>query len=336
MPNLSALVPDLGLTANIYLRDAVGDTGVIPWSGSISASPDVIVRPDSVPDPQLAYGEGSGTENSNTLGHEVESGQNNHIYVRVRNRGGTAATNVIATVYWSEVATLVTPSMWHEVGSVAIPNVPVGDVLTVSPAVVWNKADIPGTGHYCFVATLNHANDPTPPTPGPLSWNTFQDYIRAHNNVTWRNFNVVNNLPDPPSGTSFKFKMTGPDDRAVPFVFEVERRLPRDAQLQLEGPLWLIARLRGRNQWEMEADREKGIARLHLPALPRIELEPILLREASRLPCRFVVTPRKGKFAWGHGVAIRQLYDKHEVGRIGWQFAPKTRVCGEKDQPKKS
>ncbi|MCK5711384.1 MAG: S8 family serine peptidase, partial [Hyphomicrobiaceae bacterium] len=153
MPDLAAIVPTLGLVPDIYLRDAVGDTGTIPWTGSISASPDVIVLPSPVADPQLAFGEGSGTENSSTLGYEAESVHDNTIYVRVRNRGGSPATNVIATVYWSEVATLVTPSTWHLIGNVTLPSVPVCDVLTVSPALTWLKADIPATGHYCFVAT---------------------------------------------------------------------------------------------------------------------------------------------------------------------------------------
>jgi serine protease len=122
MPNLALIVPTLGLVPDIYLRDAVGDVGVIPWTGSISASPDVIVRPSTVANAQLAYGEGSGTENSATLGYEVESGQDNFIYVRVRNRGGAPATNVLATVYWSQVSTLVTPSMWNLIGNVTLPS----------------------------------------------------------------------------------------------------------------------------------------------------------------------------------------------------------------------
>jgi len=331
MPNLTTIVPGLGLIPDIYLRDAIGDVGAIPWAGSISSSPDVIVRPAPVADPQLMYGEGSGTENSNALGSSVEFGQDNHVYVRLRNRGGTTATNVVATVYWSEVATLVTPSMWHLIGSVTVPSVPAGDVLTVSPGMVWPQAAIPATGHYCFVATLSHFNDPAPPTPGPLDWTTFQSYIRAHNNVTWRNFNVINALPDAPSSApSFEFKLTGPDDQAVAFGFEVERRLPRDARLELEGPLWLMARLRGRNQWPIKAERKKGIARLELPSLPRIAMGDLLLGNSRRPSCRFVLTPGKEKIAWGHGIAIRQLHKGEEVGRVGWQFLPEACLCNEK------
>ncbi|MCK4787425.1 MAG: S8 family serine peptidase [Desulfobacteraceae bacterium] len=327
MPDLASIVPTLGLVPDIYLRDAVGDTGTVPWTGSISASPDVIVLPSSVADPQLAFGEGSGTENSATLGYEAESVHDNTIYVRVRNRGGSPATNVIATVYWSEVATLVTPSTWHLIGNVTLPSVPVGDVLTVSPALTWLSAAIPATGHYCFVATLQHPNDPAPPTPGPLDWSSFQDMIRAHNNVTWRNFNVVNDLPDTPDATpSFAFNLAGAEDRARPFAFEIERRLPADAVLELEGPLGMLERLKGESPWKLVRDKKNRNARLVLPMLPRIMLEEVRIPGGARLPCKFNIHLRKGRIEFGHGVTIRQIYKGEEIGRIVWQFAPKLRL----------
>jgi serine protease len=337
MPDLSAIIPTLGLLPDIYVRDAVGDTGSIPWSGAISSSPDVIVRPSPVADPQLAYGEGSGTEGSALLGHEVEAGQDNHIYVRVRNRGGAAATAVQATVYWSEVATLVTPSMWNLIGTVTIASVPVGDLLTVSPALLWDQTDIPATGHYCFVAMIGVPGDPAPPTPGVMSWTTFQDMIRNHNNVTWRNFNVVNALPDAPNSTpAFDFKITGAEDRAHRFEFEIERRLPPDAELILEGPYQLLAMLRGENQWKIERDPKSREGRLALPPLPRIRCAGLTLPRGARLSCRFRIRPRGERVVYGQGVAIRQIYKGQEVGRITWQFAPEACLCGEhnKERPR--
>ena len=46
----------------------------------------------------------------------AEAGQDNFIYARVLNQGGGAAVNANVTVYWSEVATLVSPDMWNLVG----------------------------------------------------------------------------------------------------------------------------------------------------------------------------------------------------------------------------
>ena len=331
MPDLNAIVPTLGLLSDVYVRDAAGDSGAVPWGGSISTSPDVIVRPSPVADPQLTYGEGSGTENSEVLGYEVESGQENSIYVRVRNRGGAAAANVTATVYWSEVATLVTPTSWNLIGSVFLPAVPTGEVLTVSPRLAWPNAGIPGIGHYCFVAMLDLPEDPAPPIPGPLDWAAFLDLIRAHNNVTWRNFNVVNDLPDPTDATpNFAFKVAGAEDRARLFAFEIERRLPEDAVLEIEGPLGLLRRLAGEKPWKLVPVKKRETARLALPSLPRIQLGEVRLPRMARLDCLFRIRPRRGKVVYGHGIAIRQLYRGEEVGRIVWRFAPEACLCTEK------
>lgn len=326
MPNLAAIVPGLGLTPDVYLRDEVGDTGAIPWTGGISSSPDVIVLPSAAANPQASYGEGSGTENSNSLGWQVESGQDNFVYVRVRNRGGTAAANVVATVYWSDVATLVTPGMWNLIGSTTLANVPVGDQLTVSDAIQWPAAQIPATGHYCFVATLHHSNDPAPPTPGSMSWNDFYDLIRAHNNVTWRNFNVINAIPPSSTPSVFPFLLTGPEDKARAFEFEIERRLPRDAKLVLEGPAALILRLR-KGKRDARIDNKRN-AQIELPALPRFTLGGLSLGGSIRHRCRLTVMPGREKIGWGHGVAVRQLYRGEEVGRVSWRFAPQVRPEG--------
>ena len=163
MPNLRAIIDGmvLNLSPDIYLRDFVGDNGD-PHLGAISSSPDIILRQTAVPDPQAAFGAGSGTENDVTLGYEAESGQDNFVYVRVRNRGGTAASNVTATVYWAPPSTLLTPDLWTLLGTATLPTVPTGDLLTVSDAIVWPAAAIPGTGTLLLCQHPQHAARPRP------------------------------------------------------------------------------------------------------------------------------------------------------------------------------
>ncbi|HKN87461.1 MAG TPA: S8 family serine peptidase, partial [Nitrospiraceae bacterium] len=88
MPNLKNIIPVvLTLTPDIYIRDNETDTGA-PHTGPICESPDIILLPAMItlPDtPQGKYGEGSGTESDKTLGFEAEAGQDNFIYVRMRN-----------------------------------------------------------------------------------------------------------------------------------------------------------------------------------------------------------------------------------------------------------
>jgi serine protease len=322
MPNLRAIIETtLGLVPDIYLRDNVGDIGVVPSAGSISASPDIIVRPTLVADPDAEFGEGSGQENSNTLGFEVESGQDNYIYVRMQNRGASDANGVSATVYWSEVSTLVTPASWHLIGNTAAINVPQGDTIAVAGPLTWPAAEIPATGHYCFVGISQHVQDPAPPIPGPMDWNGFTALIRNQNNVTWRNFNVVDTLPDPGGDPAvLPFMIAGAPDRARMFELEVIRDLPRGAKVLLQIPLGLAAKMQHGRLWKMEIDRTRRFALLQIPPLPRLHLGLIRLGVGAKYPARFLVHGEKGMERGGHGIAIRQLFEKEEVGRVSWQF----------------
>ncbi len=170
MPNLRAIIDGsvLNLAPDIYLRDFVGDNGD-PHLGAISSSPDIILRQMAVPDPQAAFGAGSGTENDMTLGYEAEAGQDNFVYVRVRNRGGSAAADVTATVYWAPPSTLLTPDLWTLLGSTTLPNVPTGDLLTVSR---WHHLAIRShsrTWTLLFCRHPQHARATRAPRQ-PISW----------------------------------------------------------------------------------------------------------------------------------------------------------------------
>lgn len=321
MPNLRSIIENtLGLVPDVYLRDAVGDTGSIPSAGAISASPDIIVRPSTVADPTGSFGEGSGTENSNTLGFEVESGQDNFIYVRMQNRGGASANNTTATVYWSEVSTLVTPDLWHLIGTSASVNVPVGDTLVVTNPITWNESDIPAEGHYCFVGILNQAQDAAPLIPPATDWDSFRAFIRNNNNVTWRNFNVVDNVADP---SIQPFMIAGAPDRSRIFDLEILQRLPENANIVLEVPLRLFATLPRNSYLKVDIDRKKQVARLRLPRLRTLPLCNVRLERGARHRCRLILTGLKAKKAVGNSIAIRQLFEREEVGRITWVFQQK-------------
>ena len=326
MPNLRAIIDGavLNIAPDVYLRDFVGDAGD-PHTGAISASPDVILRQTAVADPQGSFGEGSGTENSATLGFEAEAGQDNFIYVRVRNRGGTSAVNVTATVYWSPPATLVTPDLWTLVGTTTMPNVPNGDLLTVSDAIQWPSAAIPATGHYCFVALIGHAQDPAPAPTDFLNFDNFRLFIRANNNVTWRNFNVVNNVPpaaaEPPNFVPLPFMAAGAPDKARRMRFEVLGRLPKGAVAILEMPREFADLLKAR--W-VPAREAKNRNLVHVPLNPwgRTMFADVAFPAKARIPMRLLVRLPKEQQKHAFEIAARQLYEGEEVGRVTWRLAP--------------
>jgi hypothetical protein len=340
MPNLQAIIQTtLGLVPDIYLRDAVGDAGVIPSAGAISVSPDVIVTTAAVADPTASFGEGSGTENVATLGGQVEAGQDNFIYVRMKNRGNGTANGTTATVYWSDVATLVTPSMWNLIGSSAPVNVPQGDTLVVTDPITWSAGDIPATGHYCFVATVSHLQDLEPPLPAPTDWAGFQAYIRNNNNVTWRNFNVVDVVPDPSADpVEAKFMIVGAPDRVRIFDFEIKQQLPDGMQIWLELPLALFAPFRRAGFVKAEFDQKEQRVRVLLPTLRSLWVRKVRLGPDARHRCTFFIRGAKELENGLHAVAIRQVYRREEVGRVtyGIRAARKAGEDGKKGRKRQS
>jgi hypothetical protein len=342
MPDLRTIATTvLNTTPDVYVRDFVGDTGD-PHSGAISASPDVILRPTQVTNPQAEFGEGSVGENSATLGFEAVAGQDNYVYVRLQNRGGAAARNVTATVYWSPVATLVTPDLWTEVGtttSAATPTpteVSAGEVLTVMDPITWDASEIPGAGHYCFVALIGSDGDPAPNPADFADWNNFRTYIRDNNNVTWRNFNVVSSVP--PAGGRFvalPFIAPGAPDAARPMQLEVQARLPDGARAFLELPQYVVEKLdeypNHREELEgVEAPEGEAVAYIPMNPHGRRLLDAISFPAKSRTEMRLLVHVPEADRENSYQVAVRQLFEKDEVGRVTWQLSPPEEIDGGK------
>lgn len=322
MPDLEAILNYLFHTQpDVYIRDFPGDTGD-PHDGPIASSPDIILRPTEVADPVAAFGDGSPGENSTTLGSTAIAGQDNFVYVRVLNRSGFAPTSdVTATVYWSPPASLVTPFLWELVGSVLIPTVPGGDVLTVSDPIVWPESEIPESGHYCFVGLVGNAQDPAPDPVVFSDFDVYRDYIRNNNNVTWRNFNVESNEPDE-GGEDYKslrFLAPGADDMTRRFCLEVIAKLPRGSRILLEGPLALLQSMQAISHWsKVECDRARIPINPH--ATHRIGCAYFPPRHA--FPLRLLVHIPEPFRVHRYTVAVRQLFEGEEVGRITWRLVP--------------
>lgn len=321
MPDLRRVAASL---IDVYLRDNAADAGVEPSTGPLSSSPDVFVVPAIVADAQGDFGEGSGSENSTTLGQAVTGYADHQVYTRVRNLGRCPAKGVRVTAYWSEVATLVTPASWTMIGTSMQFDVPANNALTVAPPIPWLAAQIPAPGHYCFVAEVDHAYDPAPGVPGPTDWNGFLSYLRGSNNVTWRNFNVLDE--DELSAQSGAwFWMQGAPDQARRFDFEIIQRLPRGARLYLDIPLALAGAIRGPFLKDHRIDGDEQRVMITLPAEPRLHLPRVRLGCSARYRCRFVLLPadRSRRVALGRAfgsIAIRQIYEGQEVGRITWML----------------
>jgi serine protease len=319
MPNLKYILQNaLPVAPDVYIRDYVGDVGMV-HAGAISLSPDVIVRPIADAAPAVTFG--PGTENNLMLGPTVTSGQDNFVYVRVWNRTAIAATNVTATAFYAEPATLITADDWKLIGSVVIANVPPGNVMTVSDAIIWPGANVPPPGHYCFIALVGNAQDPVPPRANFLNFDYYAAYIRNNNNVTWRNFDVVTPLTAaaPLGATAAAFELVfvapGALDAERSFQLRVAADLPPAAHVSLEVPLALIG---GRVPLEnIDIARQTGQV-----VIPRggAQLPTIPFPAKSRFRCRLLVRIPRAVGGGGYRVSVSQIYQDYEVGRITRQL----------------
>lgn len=314
MPNLRRLLPAAGLVPDVELRNAIGDIDQVL---AVGACPDIIVANQPVSDPNAAFGEGSGAENSGGLGTSVKASTDNYIYVRMRNRGKGVSTNTSATVYWGEPATLVMPSHLKLIGETtpAI-DVPQGGRLAVSPALTWPAATVPATGSYCLVAVIGSDQDPPPPLPAADDWQAFLTFIASENNAGWCNTNVVS-LAD--WHRPHWFWIAGATDKQRLFDFAVIQWLPEGAQacLQVDADL---AKALAKEGWQSKHDAATGTVSILLPPRPSLYLAGILLERDARHRAELVVRTDRGVGLDGHSITVRQLFSGIEVGRITWRF----------------
>jgi hypothetical protein len=315
MPNLKLIAGSvLKIAPELYIRDTLADIGK-PHNGIASSSPDIIIRSSPISNPQLAFGEGSGTENNINLSDAVAANADHYGFVRIRNRSGVNAAGAVAALYWASAATLVNPSQWNLIGSGTV-DVPSGDVLTVAGPFPWPKAKVPPPGHYCFVATVSHNYDLAPDLAILNPIQNFTAFIQTNNNVAWRNFNVADIRPKGPSESSeLPFSVPNPDpgpftDMAV----EVWASLPPGSRLLIQMPDYV--------QPSAGLKPYPGT----IPKTIRVELSPAgtskpfgaqVLPPHSAMTLQAMVPPQY----WSSGpfeVYARQLYRGIEVGRITW------------------
>lgn len=322
MPNLRHIIDSvLNISQDVYLRDHIGDNGD-PHNGAVSVSPDIILSKTDIANPQASFGAGSGTENDAFASPEAEIGQDNFVYVRMQNRGGANATNVKADVYWAPPSTLLTPDLWHTLGSVTVPSVPAGNILTVSNKITWPSASIPAIGHYCFVGILGNDKDPAPQPADFVNWNNFVTFIKNNNNVTWKNFNVVNNDPsvDPSVPKEFfalPFLTPGALDKNLIFDLELVSRLPIGSRVLLELPTAWGKKLE-LTEVKVDYKHRRGYSTYNIKNTGKQLLPRISMAAKSKTQLRlFISIPKKFRNEV-YQIAVRQVWEQQEVGRIGW------------------
>lgn len=351
MPDLQKFSANhLNFPPDLYMRDYIGDTGE-PHSGSISMSPDIILRNSSVANPNNEYGETSANRDSVSLSDTAKIGTTNYMYFRVLNQGQSAPTNTKVTAFWAAPSTLLTPSLLNYIGEIGFTTaIPTGESLTVSDELTWNP---PGpAGHYCFVAVVSCDEDPAldPRTIPDWDWDRYYRYIRENNNVTWRNFEMVtmtksgtsqdpnqapepDEIEDPEEGQNPIEELPKKGWQALDFIspglpekdqvmdLEIMSKLPKETTILLQIPhSWRLKIFKG-SPFLLKSDRKK-VGYFHINPMGTTRLNNILFRKEARVPLRlFINIPDKLKKK-NYTIAVRQMLNEKEAGRLTWQLVP--------------
>jgi len=173
---------------DVWLRDDVGDTGVEPFTGSYNwGCPDIGIL------------DAAGNPVANPT-YNPAARFNNIIRVTVRNRGTQMARNVEVYLYWGDPGTNIPfPAEWRSTGIytggagfpnlgnlIVVPQLNAGASISVDFA--WAPpapgSSLHGDSHFCLLARLEEASDPSNLGAGGFT------VISASNNIGLHNVQV--------------------------------------------------------------------------------------------------------------------------------------------------
>lgn len=177
---------------DIYIRDSAADTGALPSPIPHWTSPDIWVRNNP-----------PGAGENPADGHQAPiTNQTNYLYVKVRNRGNTAAAANAFSVeaFRCNPGTgMIFPTHFTSIGTISVnQQIPAGGDVQVGPF-TWTPTVV---GHECLLAIAHGTDDPaisaTLLNPVPHG-----QIVRFDNNVGQRNVAPIASVPGGKTKSSF-------------------------------------------------------------------------------------------------------------------------------------
>lgn len=331
MPDLNKIINRLNNPEkDIYIRDNIYDIGD-RHNGLICISPDIITCNSQIlpiSDAVALYGNNSGTENSYFLGDSyIINNQDNYIYVRVKNKSHTDdAKDVEIKMYYSEVATLITPDRWNYIGSRIIDVVPAGNILTVTEnPITWHRTDVPAAGHYCYICIISNTDDPAPLADQidlASDIDNFYNLIRNNNNITWKNFNVVDVSPSFTGLLALPFLLVGDKHEKKKFDLYFTAVLPEDAIIQFEFPVSIRELFKDKG-FEI-TPKSKDTAYIEWKKYKLLEINDLMFPQGLASECKIKIRFKTGtNYLNDYQISVTQVYNNNIIGKITWQIKPK-------------
>ena len=299
--------------ADVYIRDSLSDTGVEPYiGGPLCYSPDIIIRKTPVANPQAAFANMAVDPGSDN----VEIGNDNYIYIRVRNKG-VINSDIHVRVYFAPLTTTCAPDQWVYLGQMDFYNVPAG-TDAVSDALVWESVPDPGSvGHFCIIASIEGFGDPHPDPAGISNASQYMQFIRDHNNICYRN--VV--FEDVLANTSFpiNFIIAGFAGDMNKFDLRINREgLARRAKvnLRLHHGMFRAHRVHLVDVIEQPAEGAlKGFRRFELEHETQSALKGLAVRPGSRNLAKLEVQiPANARPGEVYRLNVQHVYEGEVIG----------------------
>lgn len=181
--------------SGLLVRDNFQDTGIVPSTGDLWISPDIIPYGTSTLSGSTAVSTYPGPD----IGKPVVNNANNNIYIRSKNISSAAMTGNVNLYYansslflypttWLPVNVPVTNNAFVTTSSPVSTSIPVnGIALVQGPFTVGN---IPTNAHYCFICVVNNNGIPFPIPSSFTSNGAFAVWVSNSANVCYRNIDL--------------------------------------------------------------------------------------------------------------------------------------------------
>ncbi|MEM9215228.1 MAG: S8 family serine peptidase [Cyanobacteria bacterium P01_F01_bin.150] len=289
----------------------------------IGLSPDILTSLKNVKQPGLVFGDRTQFGDGFLDNASVVVGQENSVYVRLRNRVDKKIENVIATVYSAPLSSLITPDDLIEIGRSRPITVPGGCNPVVTNAILWKPESPIGEGR-TLIVQLSTAPETIRPLP-EMQWLELLATLCNSEQVAQRSIQVVEVADSDSSVVELPFFIKGvPDGRS--FNLNIRRQLPEEIDLQLEVPQAVfdaIAQTTCIDDQDIERRPKTGQVRFRLPAFNQITFPKVSLPASQSYPVKLLA---RGRTSFGFGerysIAVRQVSEGNELGRITFALRP--------------
>ena len=289
---------------------------------TMGLSPDILTSLKKIENPTRIFGDRTQFGDGLLDNAQVVAGEVNFVYVRIRNRGGLIAKQVIATVYSAPLATLITPDDLIEVGRSDPLTIPIGCNPVITNAIPWNPDISDGEGR-TLVVQLSLAEEPLRPLP-QMQWLEFLATLCNSEQVAQRSIQVVDISDATPPEIELPFSIKGkPDGQAV--RLDILRQLPQEIDLTWEIPdevFKAIAQANCIDEKNVEPSPEKGKVRLRLSSANQVSFPGVRLPAGQSYPSKLLVRGQDALSTGRYSIAVRQRAEGNELGRVTFALRP--------------